>query len=324
MIFDFLLILVLGGIALYVVSLAVANKKWYLVFGGVTAAYFVLPTVILQVNWGFHRESGTRMGQSFWVAPYPSDRGAEAASRVAKICGDAEGFNIDGPSVYRVVLPERDEVKHFFYYSKYSNVVWLGIGWEDRYCLARYFLAKRNGGELESIPLFYHIFPFFRWSRESHLVEERLLERIRRPAKAPEGVRSLLPGECIFGDFKDGEQTARFQAEMPNVGQKIRLHLDFGCLSSEEAAPFVRWRKDGRSMTGWIDESGQGGVYEVEVQAPPIFAKRYFVSLDWDEEDSCRRPLGWLYDCEPYEGPDYSKTEDGEELPGDEDVPEGR
>src|SRR5450759_1583459 len=218
-------VLVLVGVAVASLwALAKGRVKWFLLIVGAFVAWIVLPSVILQIEWGYYREDGAGMGSNMWtIFKADSDYSAkQAAPLAADVCGDAEGFDVNDPSLQWITMPEQAVVKHFFFYSKYSNVIWLGVGWKDRFCLARYLVVDRKTGDLAPFPTQLFPYPFFPWFPHSTGVEERLIDRLPPSPKPPEGVRSLQPGQCLTGEIAKGG-TARFQVQAPYFGQKIGL-----------------------------------------------------------------------------------------------------
>ena len=285
--------------ALFLVSRLIAGKWWPHVFFGVLAVWLILPSIILQVRCGYHVESGLSIGDSFWRGSWPIRYGPPYLERtvapgVAKICGD--DIPIDAQASYHAIMPEDDEVRRFWYYSKYGGVVWLGVGSRDRYCLARYYLAKRKGGGLSWFPDGIFPFPVFRWNGNSRLVEQRLIERIPPLPSTPDGVRRLLPGQCVAGEIQDGE-TLTFQIRMPYFRQEIYLSSDMECVDEREGSAAIQWQRDGRPLPGWNSRVEAGGLYEATVRAPAGGMRRYTLATFWGTGSECRNRNEWRGGC---------------------------
>jgi hypothetical protein len=297
--------------ALVVVGVAVASLwallrgslKWFLLVVGAFVAWLVLPSVIMQTEWGYYRENGLEMANPPRAA-FKADSeywAKQDGPLAAQVCGDAEGFDVNDPSLQWIGMPEQAVVKHFFYYSKYSNVIWLGVGWKDRFCLARYLVVNEKERDISPLPTQLFPYPFFPWFPHTKGVEERLIERLRSAPNAPEGVRSLFPGQCVTGDLAKGE-TARFQVQMPYFGQKIKLDVSLQYVCQKDFSGLVEWTKNGRPVVGLTDESHGGGLYQITLRAPVTEAKLYVVGVFWGVQDfGCRRPKGWWdkYNCTP-------------------------
>jgi hypothetical protein len=303
---EFVLVLVTVAVA-SIWALAKGHVKWFLLIVGAFAAWVVLPTVILQTEWGYYREDGVGMGSNIsTIFKADSDYWAKQAPPLAaEVCGDAEGFDVNDSSLQWTTMPEQSVVKHFFFYSKYSNIIWLGVGWNDRFCLARYLVTDRRERGLYPFPIQLFPYPFFPWfSSHSHNVELRLIERLPPPPTAPEGVRSLLPGQCVTGEIAKGE-TARFQVQVPNFDQKIGLDAKLECIYGKDFAALVEWSKNGRAIAGLKDESDGGGLYQITLRAPTTEAKPYSVGVFWGVQSlGCVLPKGWWNKCRPSPDPD--------------------
>ncbi len=299
--------LVLVGVAVACIwALLKGRLKWFLLIVGAFVAWVVLPTVILNGKWGYYQEDGAamagRLEPTFNVSKeYQIKR---ATDFVSDVCGDAEGFDIKDPTLQSVAMPEQAVVEHFFYYGKYSNVIWLGLGWKDRFCLARYLVVDRRDAYLHWLPTQLFPYPFVPLVPGTKRLEERLLDRLPPPPKAPEGVRSLLPGQCVTGELAKG-QTARFQVQMRNFGQKIGLDAKLECTYGKDFAALVRWTKNGRPIAGLTDESDGGGLYQITLRAPATEAKPYTVGVFWGVQNlDCNLPKGWWNRCRRSPDPD--------------------
>jgi len=291
---QFVFVLVIVAVA-SMWTLAKGRVKWFLLIVGAFVAWVVLPSVILQVEWGYYNEDAVDMGGSMRAA-FKADSeywAKQAAPLVAETCGDADGFDVNDPSLQWVTMPEQDVVKHFFFYGKYSNVIWLGVGWKDRFCLARYLVVDRKTGDLSPLPTQLFPYPFFPWFPHSAGVEERLIERLPPPPKPPEGVRPLLPGQCVTGEIAKGE-TARFQVQVPYFGQEIKLDVKIECTYEKDLPEFVEWKKNGHPIAGLTDDSHGGGTYWITLRAPTAEAKRYKIGVLWGTSGLICRP--WLED----------------------------
>jgi hypothetical protein len=281
--------LVLVGVAVASIwALAKGRLKWFLLIVGAFVAWVVLPSVILQVEWGYYREDGAGMASDKWnIFKTRSIDGGRPASRLAaEVCGDAEGFDTKDPSLQLAIMPEQALVEHFFRLSKYSNRFWVGVGWKDRYCLARYLATDTKDFGLTPLPTQLFPFPFFPWISFQSEVEERLIERLRLQSTAPEGMHSLLPGQCMTGNIAKGD-TLRFRVEMPYFGQKIRLLFRDGDCEHQEHPLATEWSKNGQRISGTIDETGTGGVYQIDLHASGNGERHYQVGLYWGMEPRC-------------------------------------
>ncbi len=295
------------GLALFIISLLAGGKHWRVIFFGVIAAWLILPTIILQVEWGYHVESGSHVAEAFWGRSwnnrgYSAEDGARAARQTAKLCGEGEVLDTSPRTSYVALMAESGELKRFFYHSKYGTVAWLGVGSQDRYCLARYYLAKRDGGKPSWYPITILPFPLFPWDGRSRLVEERLIERIPTPPDRYDGVRRLLPGQCVAGEIHDGE-TLRFEVRMPYFGEEVRLEGDLECEDATEKPDAIEWRRDGRPVPGspyrgdWLREVDGGGLFEATVRAPGGGMRRYTLAAYWDFADPCHDRSKWRGGC---------------------------
>ncbi len=146
---QFALVVIGVGIASVIASLK-GSAKWLLLIVGAFVAWIVLPTVILNGKWGYYQEDGAAMAGGS-VPTFHESKEANskwAVDLATEVCGDAEGFDTRDHSLQAVAMPERAMVEHLFYYSSYSNVIWRGLGWKDRYCLARYLVVDRRDAYL--------------------------------------------------------------------------------------------------------------------------------------------------------------------------------
>jgi hypothetical protein len=281
--------LVLVGVAVACIwALLKGRLKWFLLIVGAFVAWVVLPTVILQTTWGYYKEDGVGMASDKWniFKSRSMDGGRLASQLVAEVCGDAEGFDIGDPSLQLAIMPERALVEHFFRLSKYSNRFWVGVGWKNRYCLARYLATDTKDLGLTPLPTQLFPFPFFPWRSFQAEVEERLIERLHLRPTASGGMHSLLPGQCITGEIGKGD-TLHFRVEMPYFGQKIQLLFRDGDCEHREHPLVSEWSKDGQRIAGTIDESGTGGVYQIDLHSPGDGERHYQVGLYWGMAPRC-------------------------------------
>jgi len=296
--------------ALVVVGVAVASLwalvrkgsvKWFLLIVGAFVAWLVLPSVILQTEWGYYQEDGTKMARRL-ESTLNANKEYEikwATDLATEVCGNAEGFDTQDPTLQTIAMPEQAVVEHLLYYGKYSNVIWLGVGWKDRFCLARYLVADRRDGYLHWFPTQLFPYPFLPLVPHTKRLEERLLERLPPPSTAPEGVRSLLPGQCVTGEIAKGE-TARFQVQMPYFGQKIGLDVHLECICVQDHHEFVEWTRNSHPIAGEMDKSDGGGTYQISLRAPATEAKRYAIGVFWGVQRlGCPLPEGWWKRCPP-------------------------
>ncbi len=264
-------------------------RRWAAIgFGG-----YVAYAVASQINWGYYKHSGDDMaGKLAWpITDGPDEESrAEAAALAGEVCGvSLPDFNYRDHAAKFVAMAEQAEVRHFFINGRYSNVIWLGVGWKGRFCMARYAVTMKDDGRMSPIPWRLFPFPMFEWLYQPSIVEQHLIERIPNRPAAPEGVQSLFPGECVTGEIAKGD-TVRFQMVMPKFGQKVELHCEWD-------HPYGRcedfeWKKDGKIMAKNSDEPG-GGTYLVTLRAPSTEAKHYVLELFWGEQPSCQVPDGW-------------------------------
>lgn len=283
--------------ALVVVCVAVAslwalvrkgNVKWFLLIVGAFVAWLVLPSVILQTEWGYYQERGEGMASSLGnVFDASTEYWIKRATNLAtEDCGDAEGFDVNDPSLQWTAMPEQGVVRHFFFYSKYSNVIWLGVGWKSRFCLARYLVVNGKERDISPLPTQLFPYPFFPWFPHTKGVEERLIERLPPPTRPPEGARPLLPGQCVTGELVKGE-TARFQVQMPYFGQQIQLLFRDGDCQHKEHPLEIEWSKNGQRISGTIDEARTGGLYQIALHSSGEGERHYQVGLYWGMEPWC-------------------------------------
>ena len=293
---QFVLVLVTVAVA-SLWALAKGRVRWFLVIVGAFVAWVVLPTVIYYGKWGYHTEDGAAMaGGSVPTFQTSKESNSKWAIDLAtEVCGDAEGFDTQDPSLQAVAMPEQATVEHLFYYGRYSNVIWFGLGWKDRYCLGRYRVTERRDAYLHWFPTQLFPYPFVPLVPGTKRLEDRLLERLPPPPKAPEGVRSLLPGQCVTGELAKGE-TARFQVQMPYFGQEIRLDVSLECVYEEDYEGLVEWTKNGNPITGLTDAGDGGGLYQIVLRAPETGAKPYIVGVFWGVRNHrCDRPRDWWW-----------------------------
>jgi hypothetical protein len=293
---GFLVVLVGTGVLFFWVGLKPKGGKWALLILAGFAGWVILPSVFIQAHWGWYRESGTAMGEEFWHAFQNAEYHVEKSAPYAmEIC---PGVDVRDPSLHFAVMPEQEEVKHFFYYSKYSNVVRVGLGSKDRFCTARYFISKRRDGGPLWIPLQLFPYPFFRWFPSSHTVERRLLDHLPPPSKAPDGIRSLAPGQCATGEVPKGE-AHRFEVQVPDFGQTVGLDAHLYCAYGKDWSAIVEWTKDGRTIPGRRDGlrwSQGGGHYRITVRAPAKEDMAYSVGILWGS-GGCNPVREASYDC---------------------------
>ena len=263
-------------------------------FGG-----YVAYAVASQINWGYYKHSGDDMaGKLAWpITDGPdAESRAEAAALAGEVCGlSMPDFNYRDHAAKFVAMPEQAEVKHFFLKARYSNVIWLGVGWKGRFCMARYSVTMKDIGRMSPIPWRLFPFPRFEWLYQPWIQEKHLVERIPNRPAAPEGVQSLFPGECVTGQIAKGD-TVRFQMVMPNLGQEVTFDCECDH-DTHHTCQDVEWKKDGKVMAGKIDESG-GGTYLVTLRAPPAAPRHYRMRLFWGDLPSCAIPDGWIYGAE--------------------------
>jgi hypothetical protein len=290
--------LVLVGVAVASIWAAAKGRvKWFLLIVGAFVAWVVLPSVIYYSQWGYYQEDGAtmagRMIPTFSACEHHECKWATALA--TEVCGDAEGFDTQDPTLQSVAMPERTMAEHLFYYGRYSNVIWFGLGWKGRFCLARYLVADRRDASLYWMPTQLFPYPFVPLVPHTKRLEKRLLERLSPPPNAPEGVRSLLPGQCVTGELAKGE-IARFQVQMPYFGQRIRLDATLECVYKEDYEGLVEWTKNGNPISGLTDAGNDGGLYQITLRAPVSEAKPYIVGVFWGVQDfGCDRPKDWWW-----------------------------
>lgn len=270
-------------------------RRWLAIGFGAYVAY----AVASQINWGYYKHSGIDMaGALAWpITDGPDEESrAEAAALAGEVCGvSMPDFNYRDRAARFVAMPERDEVRHFFIKGKYSNVIWLGVGWKGGFCMARYSVTMKDIGRMSPIPWRLFPFPRFEWLYQPWIEEQHLIERIPNRPPAPEGVQSLFPGECATGVIAKGE-TVRFQMVIPNFGQKV--NFDCECdHDTHHTCQDVEWKKDGKVLAGESDESG-GGTYLVTLRAPPTGSRHYRIKLYWGRQPGCYWPDGWVSGAE--------------------------
>jgi hypothetical protein len=212
---------------------------------------------------------------------------AGAPARAAEICGDADGFDIKDPTLRYVYMPVQQQLRHLFHFSSYSNIVWAGVGWKERYCLAKYRVTVHLTRRLFPIPVRVFPYPYFAWTDGAD-VDYKLLERlplVRPPA--PEGVKVLFPGECWAGKIGTGE-TLRFQVEMPEAGPENKLHLFTDC----DDLSAYRWTRNGVPIDGEVDKQGGKATYQIELEGPSSRPQGYAipsrVGVYWGHPPGCR------------------------------------
>ena len=241
-----------------------------------------------RINWGYHEESGQMMA-GMLADPFHSHDKTKASALASEVCGDVVTFDTEDKSIPWIAMPEQAKVKYFFFNGRFRNIIWLGVGWKDRFCLARYQVTMRDEGEVSSMPL--RLFPpIFRWFPKPVILERRFIERLANRPKVPDGVRSIFPGECVSGEIAKGG-TLRFQVEVPNLGQKVELILDWDHRNGPELA--VELKRNGQLLADAGATNG-GGLYEITLQAPTSEAKHYRISLQWDGYGVCPFPGGWV------------------------------
>ena len=274
---------------------------------------FVVYAVASQINWGYYLHTGINMADDLsW--PITTGDKVESAALAAEVCGDPTmEFDRHDPSATVVSFAEQATVRHFFLNSRYSNIIWLGVGWKGRFCLARYKLVMKDHGWMSPFPRRLLPFPLLEWNYRWEIEEQRLIERLPERPAAPEGVRSLFPGECATGEIHKGE-TLRFQVVMPSFGQKVEVLSE--CDGRKSGHPSLEeWRrcvektpdncwpdypplkvelkKDGHLLARESDEPG-GGTYEISIRAQSPTTKHYRVALYWGEFPGCPARVGWV------------------------------
>jgi hypothetical protein len=300
---GFLVVLVGTGILFFWVSRGPNGGKWAALVLAGFAGWMVLPSVFLQAHWGWYRESGSAMGEEFWHAFHNAEWHAEeSAPYAAEVC---PGVDVRDPSRHFAIMPEQEEVKHFFYYSKYSNIIRVGLGTKDRYCTARYFISERRKGGPLWIPRQLFPYPFFLWFSDAYTVERRFLDHLPPPPEVPDGIRALAPGQCAAGEVSKGE-AHRFEVRVPDFGQTVRLYNDLYCAYGKDWSAIVEWTKDGRTIprprTGRFESEG-GGLYRITVRAPASEEMAYSVGVLWGG-GGCNPVKEASYDCVSMRDPD--------------------
>jgi len=262
--------------------------RWYWpVVLTVVLGWLVLPTASALVSREGWSENGMSMGGE--LTYFLSHGEAGAPTEAAEICGDAEGFDINDPTLRSVTMPVPATPTRHFYLSWYSNIVWAGVGWKDRYCLARYRVTVRPF--IYPVPFPVQIFPYplFAWSEDRKNESYKLLERlplVRPPA--PEGVKVLLPGECWAGRIGTGEKL-KFQVEMPDVGQQNELHLHYDCEHPHSLS--YHWTRNGQPIDDIVDRKGGKATYQIGLEGPSSrpqgYAIPYQVGVYWGHTPDC-------------------------------------
>lgn len=281
----------------------------------------VLVYIGTKIHWGYYEEDGHKMADAV-AGPLEEENWDYIQSKVSKaqllldVFGEAVPFDREDRSAQWYTWPEEPRAKHFFVNGKYSNYVWIGIGWKGRYSLARYHVTWQDQGRLLLFPglILLRPWPFFLWDDSRTLVDQRFVERVTTRPPAPAGVKSLFPGECDMGEVPK-DRTIRFQVVMPPYAERIALDLDWdgqktGAPPLEEIMrcrevdpdncwkgnppPKVGWKKDGRVIAR-EDEKVGGGTYQITVVAESPTTKHYRVALYMYEGGgpSCGRPEGW-------------------------------
>jgi len=249
-----------------------------------------VPAIFLgsKIEWGFHEESGPGMAGDFLSWKFPQGRPNEGRAFAQDVCGEPVDFSQWNSHSYWDAMAELPVARHFFLYGLYRNVVWVVIGTRDKFCLARYEIAMRKHDCAWPFPYCN------RWSWES-LDEVRLINRIQTRPKVPEGVRALLPGECVTGRLDPGER-AKFQVEIPNFGQQVDIFavgdnqrpvmLDVGI--GKNGGPVESY-----TDRDYVDKTG-GGTYLISLRAPESDFKFYRLKTYWSGAGAnCGPPDGW-------------------------------
>jgi len=225
---------------------------------------------------------------SSWnISSCPPEEGRAFASGV---CGEPVGFARTQPNSYWAMMPEQAVSRHFTLYGLYRNTIWVALGVDERFCLARYEIAMRRHDCAWPFPYCN------RWSWES-IDEVKLVERIRDRPKVPPGVTALFPGECATGELASGE-TAVFHVEIPSFGQALYVTAYGDSERDTDLGLGVQVGKVGqapRSPNGWLPiDDPAGGTYEIRLLAPWNERRRYVVRAYWGHDGrGCSRPPGW-------------------------------
>jgi|GEM_PF-1827414 len=292
---KFLLVLMGVSILSLWVLVRMRSIKLFLLIIAACVGWIVLPTLLMQTEWGYYKESGSRMG--WWVLDKLDGEVDEIGSRwafVAAICGDTRGFDKSDLLWFRgTAMPEQPELKHFFYSSSFTSVAWLGVGSKERFCLARYrFKAWRDYG-LPSFPSQVYPYPFMPRMSDYH-VRPTLIERLPPPRSSDPGVRALAPGECATGQIAPGE-TLRFEVRMPYFDQPRRLYHGWcGC----EERLTMNWSRNGQLLKDDVDPGDGVGTYQIVLASASDRAQGYDLAAYWgDSTPYCGR-WTWKCDCD--------------------------
>lgn len=240
------------------------------------------------IEWGYHKESGLDMAGELLSWKLPRSKPDKARAFASDVCGEPADFFRTDPTSYDDAMPEQTVARHFTLYGHYRNIIWVVVGAQDKFCLARYDVSMRKHDCAWPFPYCN------RWSWTS-VDEARLINRIQVRPQVPPGVRAILPGECVTGRLEAGEM-AKFQVEIPSFGQQVEVFA-FGD-NARHARLQVGISKDGRperDSTGrqYVDEDG-GGMYLIALTAPATDFKFYRLKTYWGGTGpDCRDPIGW-------------------------------
>jgi hypothetical protein len=294
---QFLLVVVGVAVAALWALLRKRSGRWFLLIMGAFVAWLVLPSVILQVKWGYYEENGAAMASDKWniYKARSANGGGQARRLAAEVCGDAEDFEVKDPSLQLAMMPEHAVVEHFLRLSKYSNVFWVGVGWKDRYCLARYLVTNVKDIDFSPLPTQLFPYPFFPWTSFSTEVEQRFLERLKILPKARGGGQVLLPGQCLTGVIGNGDHL-QFQVEMPYYNQGIKLLFRDRDCGQKDHPLLIEWSKSGQHIQGTTDGSGSAGTYEIDLRSTASESRHYQLALYWGTDPWCGF-IEWRQGC---------------------------
>jgi len=266
-------------------------KKVILVFPAVFIAAVAL-VVAVQINWGYHVKKGITVAAGTVDEFHLYDDKASAAL-ASEVCGEnVPSFGYTQRNAWWIAMPEHKELRHFFIRSPFREVVWVGVGVEDKYCLARYEVIARDRGYVCWMPTRLLPYPWFNWVKLVHVERRTLIERIARP-RVPDGIKSLLPGECARGRIDPGQEFA-YRVTVPRLGQPVEFEFYEDRFGEARLAMTVR-AEDGREIPGILktDENG-GGTYDIVVNKPTAKAKHYRLQVNWSNSGiPCPHPEGW-------------------------------